>query len=361
MSTTTVQHLTKAAAGNAALTKVPSSSSSLLSRTVVKKVLAIEQAEGAGAKVRRSIGTPSLKNISPFLMLDHFTVGEGAGFPDHPHRGQTTVTYMLEGFFNHEDFAGHAGKIGPGDLQWMSAGKGIMHAEMPVHRDEKGKKLPDPVGLQLWLDLPEENKKDPPTYQEFSKDLVPQALPRPGLPEETEGKGWSVKVIAGESHGVQSPVRTPSQGSCWYLDIVLDGPGSKIFQEIPTGFNAFIYGLGPAPIRVGDGTSLESRQTHEPFHTLVLSNKANVTDATVDPATVPQENGVWIEHVGTKADQGTRVVVVAGQPLDQEVFQYGPFVLTSQAAVKQTLLDYQMGLNGFERAPGWRSKIGGRH
>lgn len=91
-------------------------SSALLSRTVAKKVLAIETPEGAGALVRRSIGTPALKNISPFLMLDHFTVAEGAGFPDHPHRGQTTVTYMLDGFFNHEDFAGHAGKIGPGDL-----------------------------------------------------------------------------------------------------------------------------------------------------------------------------------------------------------------------------------------------------
>lgn len=118
-STTTLQQQTKAAT----TASFAPSTSALLSRTVAKKVLAIETPEGAGALVRRSIGTPALKNISPFLMLDHFTVAEGAGFPDHPHRGQTTVTYMLDGIFNHEDFVGHSGRIGPGDLQWMSAGK----------------------------------------------------------------------------------------------------------------------------------------------------------------------------------------------------------------------------------------------
>ena len=115
-------------------------------------------------------------------------------------------------------------------------------------------------------------------------------------------------------------MRTPDQGSCWYLDVHLEGPGSRVFQEIPTGFNAFIYTLGPAPIRVGDGHLLES---HQPFHTLVLTNKANITDASVDPSTVPQENGVWIEHVGTEAGQEARLVVIAGQPLDQKVYQYG--------------------------------------
>lgn len=120
---------------------------------------------------------------------------------------------------------------------------------------------------------------------------------------------------------MQSPVRTPDKGSCWYLDINLNEPGSRIFQEIPTGFNAFIYTLGPAPIRVG-GKS-DSSELHDPYYTLVLSNKANVTDAKVDPATVPQENGVWIENAGKEEGQAARLIVVAGQPLDQEVFQYG--------------------------------------
>lgn len=112
MTTATLEQQTRSATSAAAA----SSSSALLSRNVAKKVLAIETPEGAGALVRRSIGTPALRNISPFLMLDHFTVAEGAGFPDHPHRGQTTVTYMLNGTFNHEDFTGKSGQIGPGDL-----------------------------------------------------------------------------------------------------------------------------------------------------------------------------------------------------------------------------------------------------
>lgn len=123
--------------------------------------------------------------------------------------------------------------------------------------------------------------------------------------------------------GVKSPVRTPEQGSCWYLDVHLEGPGSRVFQEIPTGFNAFIYSLGPAPIRVGGADSLESKQIHKPYHTLVLSNKANVTDPKVDITTVPQENGVWIEHAGNQAGQEARLVVIAGQPLNQKVYQYG--------------------------------------
>lgn len=325
-----------------------------LSREVAQKVYAVEQSEGVGARVRRSIGTPQLKNLSPFLMLDNFRVAEGAGFPDHPHRGQTTVTYMLEGQFQHEDYCGHAGTIGPGDLQWMIAAKGIMHAEMPLHRDEKGNKLPDPVGLQLWLDIPKENKMDEPSYQELTAKQVPEAHPRADQPEETEGKGWKVKVIAGESHGVKSPVRTPAHGSCWYLDVTLDKPGDRIFQEIPTGFNSFIYTLGPANIRVGG-----SEKIQEPYHTLVLSNKAQVSDPHTDPATVPQENGVWIEHAGKEGEQA-RLVVIAGEPLDQKVFQMGPFVMTSRDEVMQAYFDFQAGRNGFERAPGWRSKIGAR-
>lgn len=234
-----------------------------------------------------------------------------------------------------------------------------MHAEMPIHRDEKGNKLPDPVGLQLWVDLPKENKMDEPLYQEYPKSLVPTAQPRADQPEEIEGKGWTVKVIAGQSHGVDSPVRTPEHGGCWYLDVRLDKPGSRIFQEIPTGFNSFIYTLGPAAIRVGDSSAPDGQQVHEPYHTLVLSNKAQIDDPKVDPSTVPQENGVWIEHAGKEGEEA-RFVVIAGEPLDQRVYQHGPFVMTSREEIMQTFMDYQSGSNGFERAPGWRSKIGGR-
>ncbi|PWN95800.1 hypothetical protein FA09DRAFT_301049 [Tilletiopsis washingtonensis] len=316
-------------------------STAMLSRSVVKKVPAIETPEGAGAIVRRSIGTPALRNLSPFLMYDHFHAPEGAGFPDHPHRGMTTVTYVLQGAFQHEDFMGNAGIIGPGASQVMSAGRGVVHAEMPLHRDAQGNKLPDPVGLQLWIDLPEESKMSEPYYQEFTAEEMPTARPRPSEPIETEGSDWEIKILAGESHGVKSPVRSPERGQCWYLDVRLNKPGARVFQPIPTGWTAFIYVGDSAPIKVGDDASLAA---HEKFHTLVLSNKAVVTDPKTDPST---------------GEEG-RAFVIAGMPLDQTVYQHGPFVMTSAAEIRQAFEDYQYGQNGFERAPGWRSKIGGQ-
>lgn len=218
---------------------------------------------------------------------------------------------------------------------------------MPIHRDAQGNKLPDPIGLQLWIDLPEAAKKDEPTYQEYRHESMPFAHPRASEPIETEGSGWTVKVIAGESHGVSSPVRTAENGGCHYYEIKLDSPGARIFQQIPAGWTAFVYTIGlkadNAPIRIGD-----SPVEHAPNHTLVL-----------DPAD-DTANGVWIEHAGTKEGEVAHFVVIAGQPLDQEVHQHGPFVLTSRAAVMDTFRDFQHGKNGFERAPGWRSKIGNR-
>lgn len=360
----------------------PASSLRPFSRAVVQKVEAIATPEGKGAVVRRSIGTPSLRNLTPFLMLDHFTIGEGAGFPDHPHRGQTTWTYMLDGWVRHEDFHGHQGEIGPGDLQWMSgkcerrsralayrdenvsltttlspsllpAGKGIMHAEMPKHYDSSGKRLPDPVGLQLWVDLPKAAKSSPAQYQEMRGSSLPTAVPRSSEPPETEGADWSVKVIAGRSHGVESPVRSPENGGTWFLDVRLHKPGAKVFQEIPEGWTAFAYTLGPAPVKIGSAEggagpgASASQDIHAPYHTLVFD--AN-----------PGSNGVWIEHAGTDESQEARLMLYAAQPLDQEVYQYGPFVLSEKEGIQKALLDFRMGINGFENAPGWKSKIGGR-
>ncbi|KAL9937464.1 hypothetical protein V8E36_003873 [Tilletia maclaganii] len=313
------------------------------SRVVVKAVPAIEKSEGVGARVRRSIGTPGLQNLSPFLMLDHFRVPPGAGFADHPHRGQITVTLMLDGYVQHEDSKGHAGTIGPGDLQWMTAAKGIVHAEMPKHYDDEGKRLPDPVGLQLWLDLPKENKKDEPSYQEMEGSSLPTVTPRESEPVETEGKGWKIKIIAGESHGATSPVRSPDKGQCWYFQIDLQ-PGGRVFQPLPAGFNAFIYSTSGS-VKVGG-----KDKVFEQYHTLVLSNAGPDS----------MENGVWIEHASPESDSSAKpaqLFLVAGQPLDQPVVQYGPFVMCTKEEVDQTLKDYQLGQNGFEGAPGWRSKI----
>ncbi|EJU05739.1 hypothetical protein DACRYDRAFT_113787 [Dacryopinax primogenitus] len=293
------------------------------SRSVVNKVFAIEQAEGVGARVRRSIGSAKLRNLSPFLMLDHFDLStRGTGFADHSHRGQATITYMLQGSSQHEDSEGHSGTIEAGGVQWMTAGRGVTHAEMPVH----GLGIPDPKGLQLWVDLPKEHKMTKPTYQELGKAGIPSAFPEgPDGPSE-------IRVISGKSYGVESPVKP--LGGCWYFDVQLKKAGASVFQDIPAGWTAFLYVLS-GKVKVG-----ATPEAHEPYHTLVLSSKSN-------------EDGVAL----TAEEDNTRIVLCAGEPLNQTVFQYGPFVMTTKEEIMKTLQDYSMGINGFEKAHVWKSKI----
>ncbi|GAA6016894.1 hypothetical protein JCM8202_004472 [Rhodotorula sphaerocarpa] len=305
-------------------------STAQVSRSVVKAILAVETPEGAGAMVRRSIGTSQLRNFTPFLMLDNFIVKEGAGFPDHPHRGMTTLTYMLEGEFEHEDVKGHKGRIGPGDLQFMIAGRGIMHSEMPVHGP--GKK--DPFGLQLWIDLPKQHKLVEASYQERRAAEVASAHPTPNV---------EIKVVCGESQGseeeglVKGNVRP--LGGCWFFDFIFSKKGERVFQAIPKGWNSFLYTLeGETLVGSGSGPSAASIKQ---YHTAVLSNHEG-------------ETGVWLESVSDRA----RFVLVAGEPLEQEIVQHGPFVMTSRSEIQQTFMDYQFQRNGFEGAHGWRSEIG---
>ncbi|KAF9053586.1 hypothetical protein BDZ89DRAFT_1088142 [Hymenopellis radicata] len=262
---------------------------SSITRHVAKKVLAVETPEGAGALVRRSIGSMSLRNLTPFLMLDHFHVSQGAGFPDHPHRGQATVTYMLEGTSRHEDSAGHKGTIETGGVQWMCAGRGIIHAEMPVHLNG----APDPRGLQLWIDLPKEFKMVEPSYQELGPSEIPTAYP------EGEGGPVKIKVISGKTYGVESPVR--SLGGCWYFHVIFDKAGTTIFPELPSGWTAFIY-IWKGSVIVGDDTT-----PTEAFHTITLTSEANSTGVALKAGT---DNTEFI--------------------LDQSVVQYGPFVMTTR-------------------------------
>jgi redox-sensitive bicupin YhaK (pirin superfamily) len=188
------------------------------SRGIAKVFEAIEQAEGAGATVRRSIGTPKLRNFSPFLMLDHFSIAPGAGFPDHPHRGQETVTYLLSGAVDHEDFAGNKGTIEAGDLQFMTAGRGIVHAEMP-HDNGDGSSN---VGMQLWVDLPRDLKQCEPRYRDVRSKEIP-------VYESEDGK-VTVKVISGQSHGVDS-LQELAYTPVWLLDVTVR-PGGSITQAL---------------------------------------------------------------------------------------------------------------------------------
>ncbi|SDA01528.1 BZ3500_MvSof-1268-A1-R1_Chr10-1g02756 [Microbotryum saponariae] len=298
------------------------------SRKIVKSILSRETPEGAGAIVRRSIGTPQLRNFTPFLMLDHFNVGEG-GFPDHPHRGMSTITYMLEGSFKHEDFMGHAGTINAGDLQFMTAGKGILHAEMPV----RGPGLPNPKGLQLWVDLPKAKRMTEASYQELKSSEIPSAHPT---------SNTTIKVISGtalgnESEGsVTSPIKPP--GGCWIFDVTFKAKGEQVFQAIPAGWNAFAYTLEGQTLIGGDSSLTKPT---DPFYTVVLSAAEG-------------EQGIRLESVS----EGSRLVLIAGEPLDQEIIQYGPFVMDTEQGIRQAFQDFQMGVNGFEKARGWQSEIG---
>lgn len=196
-------------------------------RKIQKAFLAREQAEGAGARVRRSIGTPNQRNFSPFLMLDHFNVAPGAGFPDHPHRGQETITYMLEGNVDHEDFTGSKGTLGPGDLQFMTAGRGVVHAEMPRPADDAD----HTIGMQLWVDLPKQLKDCEPRYRDLRAPEIPMA-------QADDGK-VQIKVISGQSQGVNS-LQELAYTPVWFLDFTIK-PGGKVQQPLPAGWNAFAY------------------------------------------------------------------------------------------------------------------------
>jgi len=270
--------------------------------------------ELSGARVRRIIGTPYLRRLDPFLTFDHYCVRLPSGFTDHPHRGFETVTYNLKGKIFHEDFKGRKGIIGPGDCQWMTAGKGIVHAEMPGSWDE------DSEGLQLWINLPIKEKLCEPQYQEVPKDTIPR----------TTKDNTTVKVIAGESLGVKGPIfhRTPT----YFIDVEMEKEG-KLEQCIPKNWNGLCYVYeGVAYF----GANQEKAQENQ---AVVLKNEDNDT--------------LLIKTKGEKA----KFVIVAGQLLNEPIIRYGPFVLGSEEQLLKSFEDYEKGINGFEGSKQFVSKI----
>ncbi|KNE60380.1 hypothetical protein AMAG_05770 [Allomyces macrogynus ATCC 38327] len=293
-----------------------------LIRNVARTYMAREQAEGVGARVRRSIGTVGLRNLDPFLMLDEFRVSPPAGFSDHPHRGFETVTYMLSGAFEHEDFAGHRGKIGPGDLQWMTAGRGIVHAEVPIEEENSG--------LQLWVNLPASHKMMEPRYQELLGKDLPRVQPADGV---------DVTVIAGEAYGASAKVRTVTP--ICYFDIRVEA-GSSTKVPVPGTFNAFAYVLEGEALFGGKATK-------------GVRGEAIVFDApTEDDAKKATEVPV------VAGEKGVRFVVIGGEPINEPIVQHGPFVMNHPLEIRQAMEDYYSGSNGFERAVGFKSDISKR-
>lgn len=274
------------------------------SRTIVKIVTGIDTQDGAGVKLKRIIGQRSLPRIDPFLMLDEFGSDQAqdyiAGFPEHPHRGFQTVTYMLEGKMEHRDSVGNVGLIESGGIQWMNAGKGIIHAEMPKQTEGMMR------GFQLWVNLPAKEKMSEPGYQDIPAHCVPEVV---------VSAHSKVKVLAGSYAGVTGPVATQAVKPL-FLDILFNQTG-EVSVPITFAHNAFIYCYGGS-IQI-EGQVLNNGQLGE------LSGG---------------------DEVVISASGSASLIVVAGQPLDEPVVQYGPFVMNTEQEIEQALRDYQNGSLG---------------
>ena len=264
--------------------------------------------EGAGVRLKRSIGTERLDHLDPFLLLDHFVSNDRrdyeAGFPLHPHRGIETVTYVLRGEVQHKDTLGNAGRIGAGDVQWMTAGRGIMHEEMPQVRPE------GIAGFQLWVNLPARLKMTKPRYQEIRSGEIPEV--------NKEG-GTRIKVIAGTVDGVHGPV-TDIAADPIYLDVSVPAQGSFV-QSIARGHAAFVY--------VFEGEAKFAGSDKEDG-TMISSPKLIVLDDGDDVKVVTGATPV-------------RFLLVSGQPLREPIARYGPFVMNTQEEIEQTLREIRQG------------------
>jgi redox-sensitive bicupin YhaK (pirin superfamily) len=263
--------------------------------------------EGAGVKLKRSIGTRTLDYLDPFLLLDHFDsknpADYEAGFPLHPHRGIETVTYVLSGAVNHKDTLGSKGTIGTGDVQWMTAGRGIMHAEMPQVRPE------GIAGFQLWVNLPAKLKMTKPRYQEISASEIP----------EIDRQGAKIRLISGQLDGISGPIRGIAADPI-YMDVKLP-PHNVFVQRINPDHTAFAYLFeGEAAVSTEDGNE-ETLVQHPRLLVLGAGNEVQIAS---------RENAA-------------RFLLVSAKPLGEPIARYGPFVMNTQEEIEQALADLRQG------------------
>ncbi|NKI34420.1 pirin family protein [Wenzhouxiangella sp. XN79A] len=287
-------------------------------RTIRFRIDAIPTADGAGVKLRRSLGAQRGLHLDPFLMLDEFSSDDPddyiAGFPPHPHRGFETVTYMLDGRMEHKDHMGNTGRLDPGGVQWMTAGRGVIHSEMPRQREGRLR------GFQLWINLPAAEKMRPADY----RDLAPEAIP-----ESVPAEGVHVRAIAGQTRvivddaesilrGAVNPDRERSTDPL-LVDVALDA-GRRLTVMLEPGHNAFVYAIDGVPrvVREDDAESLSA-------HTAGLLGPGDrVTLAAPD-------------------DAPARMLLLAAKPIGEPVVQYGPFVMNTREEIEQALADYRAG------------------
>ncbi len=275
---------------------------SIQQRKVEQLITGMPATDGAGVELVRLIGQPKLMDLDPFLLLDAFRSDNPedylAGFPAHPHRGFETVTYLLDGRMRHKDSAGNEGVIEPGGIQWMTAGKGIVHSEMPEQQDGNLE------GFQLWINLPASHKMSAPAYQEHSAAYIPQE----------KRTGTQVRVITGTtSQGIRGPVTQPLTDPL-YLDVILNAD-TEFSEPLPARHNAFVYVIKGSIML--DSTNLIRDQ-------LAVLSKGDLLNL-------------------RSLDNGARFLLVAGKPLGEPVVRGGPFVMNTHDELQQAFADYQSG------------------
>jgi redox-sensitive bicupin YhaK (pirin superfamily) len=279
-----------------------------LPRRVERLVQGQATSDGAGVKLTRVLTQNLQRRLDPFLMLDNFgTDNPGdyiGGFPDHPHRGFETITYMIQGRMRHRDSVGNVGLLEPGSVQWMTAGRGVIHSEMPEQKDGAME------GFQLWLNLPARDKMGEPWY----RDIGPSDVPR--WQGTGDSAGARAYVISGRTHGVEGAVQRDATQPL-YLDLHLD-PGVRFEQPLPETHNAFLY-VYRGELGVADTQVKRQRMA-------ILAN-------------TPGSNGVVLRA----GPEGARVVLIAGAPLNEPIAQYGPFVMNTQQELMQAVQDFQAG------------------
>jgi redox-sensitive bicupin YhaK (pirin superfamily) len=287
-----------------------------MQRTISKIITAKTTTEGEGFIVHRPFPNYALRDFDPFLLLDEMgpidlSPGEAKGAPDHPHRGFETVTYVIEGAFEHKDSQGNSGKLYSGDVQWMTAGSGVIHSEMPEKEfAKKGGKL---HGFQLWVNLPKKDKMINPRYQDVSSDKIP-------IVKSDDGK-VRVKVIAGDSMGQQSVIDTKTP--IIYLHFTLQS-NAQVAQKVPKEYNAFAY------VVEGEGLFGDEKKLAQKEQAVFFERDGDeIIIATNPNAKIPLD-----------------VLLLAGIPLGEPVARYGPFVMNTQEELEQATKDYQSGNMG---------------
>lgn len=273
-------------------------------RKVDRVIHSVEASDGAGVRLRRSIGSESISELDPFLLLDNFGTENPddyiAGFPSHPHRGFETVTYMIDGQMRHKDSTGAEGVLGPGSVQWMTAGRGIVHSEMPEQREGRMS------GFQLWVNLPAKDKMCTPRYQNIDPEDVPVV----------ELDKVKLRVLAGKVESPEGAVAGPVVGVATdpiYIDVALAPEGSYV-HTVPEGHTAFTY--------VFDGTVTVGGEKVPQHHLAILSDG---------------------DGVELSSEAGGRAILVAGRPIGEPVARYGPFVMNSFDEIQQAVRDFQTG------------------